>query len=418
MKKNIVVVIGIILAVTAIYQLGRISERADLDAFDGEVHAQDSSGSSKYRDHYYPDTEELAADEMRVLALGTGMPNARMSQAGSCWLVELGNGDKFFFDLGTGCIEKFSVLGIPYGAANKVFLSHLHSDHFGGFASWWMGGLVAGRRLPVEVWGPNGASPDLGTKYAIDTTVESLKWDVTSRSGRLPSTPLEIKVNEFDYREVNAVVYQHNGVIVRTIPAIHAIDGPVSYILEWNGLKFVFSGDSTPNKWMIEYGKDADLFVHEIFFTVDDLQNKFGWSLPASIQINLFVHTAPAAFGKLVAQVKPRMAVGFHFFNDFDTGSAVWDEVRKTYDGPLTLAKDMMIWNVTPDAVTAREIAYSEDSWPVEEPGPDSNMIATGKFTPLSDFLSEGSVFFPGTISPQDACERWPGVDVPGVECD
>ena len=71
-------------------------------------------------------------------------------------------------------------------------------------------------------------------------------------------------------------------------------------------------------------------------------------------------------------------------------------EVRKTYDGPLTLAKDMMIWNVTPDAVTAREIAYSEDSWPVEEPGPDSNMIATGKFTPLSDFLSEGSVFLPG----------------------
>ena len=61
------------------------------------------------------------------------------------------------------------------------------------------------------------------------------------------------------------------------------------------------------------------------------------------------------------------MAVGYHFFNDFDTGSAVWDEVRKTYDGPLTLAKDMMIWNVTPDAVTAREIAYSEDSWPVEE---------------------------------------------------
>ena len=181
MKKGIVAV-GMILAVTVIYQLGRLAERSNFQAFEGEVQAQE------YRDHYYPGTEELAVDEMRAIALGTGMPNARMSQAGSCWLVELGNGDKFFFDLGTGCIEKFSVLGIPYGAANKVFISHLHSDHFGGFASWWMGGLVAGRRVGVEVWGPNGASPDLGTKYAIDTTVESLKWDVTSRSGRLAST--------------------------------------------------------------------------------------------------------------------------------------------------------------------------------------------------------------------------------------
>ena len=32
-------------------------------------------------------------------------------------------------------------------------------------------------------------------------------------------------------------------------PAIHAIDGAVSYALEWNGLKFVFGSDTFPNKW-------------------------------------------------------------------------------------------------------------------------------------------------------------------------
>jgi ribonuclease Z len=40
---------------------------------------------------------------MRVVALGTGMPSARPKQAAACWLVELGNGDKFLFDLGSGC---------------------------------------------------------------------------------------------------------------------------------------------------------------------------------------------------------------------------------------------------------------------------------------------------------------------------
>ncbi len=45
------------------------------------------------RDMYFPGTEELAADEMRVISCGTGMPAARRSQAATCWLVELGNGD-------------------------------------------------------------------------------------------------------------------------------------------------------------------------------------------------------------------------------------------------------------------------------------------------------------------------------------
>ena len=52
------------------------------------------------RDVYYPGTEELAPFEMRVIACGTGMPNARPKQAAACFLVELGNGDKFLFDIG------------------------------------------------------------------------------------------------------------------------------------------------------------------------------------------------------------------------------------------------------------------------------------------------------------------------------
>ena len=36
------------------------------------------------RDTYYPGTEELAPNEMRVTACGTGMPNARPKQAAAC----------------------------------------------------------------------------------------------------------------------------------------------------------------------------------------------------------------------------------------------------------------------------------------------------------------------------------------------
>jgi len=56
----------------------------------------------KDRDTYFPGTENLGKNEMRVVALGTGMPSARPKQAAACFLVELGNGDKFLFDIGSG----------------------------------------------------------------------------------------------------------------------------------------------------------------------------------------------------------------------------------------------------------------------------------------------------------------------------
>ena len=52
------------------------------------------------REVYYPGTERLAPDEMRVTACGTGMPNARPKQAAACWLVELGNGLLLLFGVG------------------------------------------------------------------------------------------------------------------------------------------------------------------------------------------------------------------------------------------------------------------------------------------------------------------------------
>ncbi|HCQ03491.1 MAG TPA: MBL fold metallo-hydrolase, partial [Candidatus Latescibacteria bacterium] len=48
---------------------------------------------------------------MRITALGTGMPFCRREQRSSGWLVELGNGDVFVFDLGTGSSANLNALG-------------------------------------------------------------------------------------------------------------------------------------------------------------------------------------------------------------------------------------------------------------------------------------------------------------------
>jgi ribonuclease Z len=38
---------------------------------------------------YFPGTEELAPDEMRVIACGSGMPMPRLKQAAACFLIVL-----------------------------------------------------------------------------------------------------------------------------------------------------------------------------------------------------------------------------------------------------------------------------------------------------------------------------------------
>ena len=42
---------------------------------------------------YYPGTEALDPDEMRVIACGSGLPMPRLKQAAAWFLIELGHGD-------------------------------------------------------------------------------------------------------------------------------------------------------------------------------------------------------------------------------------------------------------------------------------------------------------------------------------
>ena len=171
---------------------------------------------------YFPNTEDLRPDEMRVIACGTGMPTTRAAQAAACFLVELGNGDKFLFDIGSGSAERISSLQIPYNFLDKVFIGHLHTDHFGALHDLFVGGALMGRNVPLRVWGPSGPAPELGTAYAIDHMKKMVTWDLAGRAGNVDFRGYQMVVNEFDYKGVNQVVYQDNGVTIRSFPAIHS----------------------------------------------------------------------------------------------------------------------------------------------------------------------------------------------------
>ena len=405
-NKRVFIGVFVTLAAAIIYQWGHIDGRdGKASGFIAESIAAESPPKASpvkasARDFYAPNSEDLGPDEMRLIACGTGMPTARPKQAASCWLLELGNGDKFLFDIGTGSAERVAALQIPYNYLDKVFLSHLHTDHFGDLDALFIGGALSGRQKPLRVWGPAGDKPERGTKYALDHLYKALTWDIDGRAGITdPRGYVPFEVTEFDYKGVNKVIYKENGVTIRTIPAIHSLDGPVSFILEWNGLKFVFGGDTYPNKWYVEYAKDADLAIHECFITVPAMIDKFKFTPQGALTVGTQIHTAPEAFGKVMSIIKPRMAVAYHFFNDFDTTPDIQKRIRTTYDGPLSLSTDYMVWNITKDNIRVRMAIYDDDVWPStpsEKPlVPDPKLRI-----PFSKFIEDGKYDMKAVIQP------------------
>jgi ribonuclease Z len=198
----------------------------------------------KERDVYYPGTEDLKPEEMRVIALGTGMPMPRLKQAAACFLIELGNGDKFIFDMGNGSFERIHALGISLDYLDKVFITHPHMDHMADLATFYMTGPQNNRSVPLRVWGPGGGGmrPEWGMKAAMDHMEKTWAWMTGTLAGTIDTTAFKLEVTEFDWSKVNNVIYEDNGVVIKSLPAIH-FEGTASFILEWNGLRLAFSGE-------------------------------------------------------------------------------------------------------------------------------------------------------------------------------
>jgi ribonuclease Z len=253
----------------------------------------------------------------------------------------------------------------------------------------WAGGWTSGRPNALRVWGPSGGEESMGTQYAMENFLRFVNWDRTTRNYKITPIPGNIEVAEFDYRATNEVVYDESGVVIRSWPAIHAGDGPVSYSLEYAGLKVVFGGDTVPNKWFLEYAQDSDVIIHESMMRPTQWVEFYGQPPQLASRACCEFHTSPQSFGKIMSTVKPRHAIAYHFFNEEGTRFGVYEGIRETYDGPLSMGTDMMVWNVTKDRITERMATATDEAWGVVgtavQPPPQRGLP-----DPMSDFIRNG----------------------------
>ena len=84
---------------------------------------------------------------------------------------------------------------------------------------------------------------------------------------------------------------------------------------------------------------------------------------------------------------------------DFDTTASINDRIRTTYDGPLSLSEDYMVWNITKDDIRVRMAIVDEDVWP--PPATEKPLLPDPSLRiPYSDMISGGKYDMKDVIQP------------------
>jgi ribonuclease Z len=327
------------------------------------------SPAREYAEMFVPGEEQLEDGELRVTVLGSGNPWVTRAQSCGSILVEAGNPERdlLVFDLGSGSLANFASLGLPVNALDKVFITHLHADHTSDLITLFGSYRKSGRvDRGVHVWGPSGSEPRFGTAHFVDAIREACQWDSQSTRSIHAEESFELTATEFDFSETQ-VIYEAAGVTITSFPVIHAISGAVGYRVDYNGLTFVHSGDTRPGWPLVracEKGS-VDLLIHECFPPAVMIAAAMDMPIERANAVLNQAHTSPRGAGKVLGLVKPRVAGLWHTIVSPAGTPLIFEDLRKVYDGPVVQTQDLTVFNITADAVIARQAQVNPQPRPV-----------------------------------------------------
>lgn len=289
-----------------------------------------------------------ASQELRVTFLGTGAPRPSFERYGPSILVEAGD-KKILVDPSWGLRERIMQVGSfeLLTGIEHVLITHLHFDHTIGFTDLWLTGWLFGRREPLVVQGP------VGTREMMGHFRQAYEWDVEFRF--LVGVPREGA--ELQAADISpGVIYDEGGLRVTAFEVEHLpidmdtrerLEFPgqsLGYRFDYRGRSLVLSGDTRPSDNLVEHAKGADVLVHEAQYASP------GESEEAKLaNVSLSVHTEPKDAAVIFDRARPRMAVYSHLIPPQVTEQELKDATP--YDGPLTVARDLMMITIGDEIV-------------------------------------------------------------------
>ncbi|HEX4295613.1 MAG TPA: MBL fold metallo-hydrolase [Rhizomicrobium sp.] len=252
-------------------------------------------------------------NELSVLFCGTGSPLPDKSRGGPCTLIAAG--DKLYLvDAGIDSARNLLLWRLPLEKIAGVFVTHFHSDHIGELGEIRLQTWVAGRDVPLPVYGPQGIDQVVGgfnQAYSLDAGYRTahhgaamLPPDAVAMVARAiaPGTVLDL-----DGLKVTAIKVRHD-------PATPAY----GYRFDYKGRSIVVSGDTAPDDNLARAAKGADILVHEglspeMVGIMHDALEAGGHARQAKIFHDIpGYHTSPVDAAKIANKAKARLLVFTH----------------------------------------------------------------------------------------------------------
>ena len=277
----------------------------------------------------------------KVILLGTGNPNPDPKHSG-CSLLILIEDKPYIVDFGAGLVRQAAALTPEYGGAISAleiqnlcvaFLTHMHSDHTIGYPDLILTPWVMGRNKPLEVYGPDGIAEM--TEHILKAYRDDIKYRLY---GSEPANNEGWRVNTHEIRE--GIVYEDSNVKVEAFLVKHG-SWPNAY-----GYRFttpdkviVISGDTAPCENIIEYGRDADILIHEVYCKkAFDMRNAIWKSYHSSH------HTSTIELAKIARKIRPGLLVLYHTLFWGASEQELLDEIAQGYDGKVSVGADLQVY--------------------------------------------------------------------------
>lgn len=280
----------------------------------------------------------IATAQTQVVLLGTGTPNADPERFGPSIAIVVNN-TPYVIDCGPGVVRraaaayKKGVTGLEVSKLNRLFVTHLHSDHTSGYPDFIFTPAVLERTEPLQVFGPSGI------KSMTDHILKAYEQDMEIRIHGLEygqQSAYEVKATEIK----PGVIYKDSNITVKAFLVNHGSwKEAYGYRFETPDKVIVISGDCTFSESVIENAKGCDVLIHEVY-SADGLTRR-----PAKWQkYHSQFHTSTMDVAKVAAVVKPKLLILTHQLMWDVSEEALIEEIRKNYDGKIISGHDLDVY--------------------------------------------------------------------------
>lgn len=280
-----------------------------------------------------------ASSRTQIVLLGTGTPGADPDRSGPSTAIVVDD-TPYVVDFGPGVARRAAgavakgVKALRLSNIRVVFTTHLHADHTVGYPDLLITSWVAGRALPLEVYGPRGI------KAMTDAVLSAYHVDVEDRLRARG----EVRVNLVNSHEiVPGIVYKDEKVTVTAFPVKHGGLEAYGYRFDTPDRSVVISGDTSPTETIVENCNGCDVLIHEHYSLASFAQVDSQWQ-----QYRLLHHTSTQQLADLATRARPRLLILYHRSNPGARGAsapeaAVTAEMRKFYRGKWVSGHDLAI---------------------------------------------------------------------------